>query len=185
MSDLTKNALAESLTLLLEERPLDKITIKDITGRCGVTRNTFYYHFSDVYGLLSWIFEKQADEIVKMYPDVNEEGFLYGLNYLYENRKMIYNVYFSISREELSRYINTVTEDYALRFVEVLTRDIDVSEEARVVTADFYKNALVGAIFQWIQGRMSTSPKALAALYDSMFRGTVKQAIISAENGLQ
>lgn len=55
MADLTRRALAESVTELLNEKPLDKIKIKDITDRCGVTRNTFYYHFQDIYDLLSWI----------------------------------------------------------------------------------------------------------------------------------
>ena len=31
---------------------LDKITIKDLVEICGVNRQTFYYHFDDVYDLL-------------------------------------------------------------------------------------------------------------------------------------
>ena len=62
-SKLTKRALAASITTLLEKKPLDRITIKDITDECGVTRNTFYYHFQDVYDLLSYIFREQADPV--------------------------------------------------------------------------------------------------------------------------
>ena len=45
MSQVTKRALEESLKHLLLEKPLNKITIADITEDCGVSRMTFYYHF--------------------------------------------------------------------------------------------------------------------------------------------
>ncbi|MFQ9345621.1 MAG: TetR/AcrR family transcriptional regulator [Coprococcus sp.] len=41
MNQLTKDAIAKALTDLLQERPIEKITIKDITDRCGINRQTF------------------------------------------------------------------------------------------------------------------------------------------------
>lgn len=69
MANLTKKALAASVMKLLESKPLDKITIKDITDECGVTRNTFYYHFQDIYDLCSWIFISRAEEIMNAHRD--------------------------------------------------------------------------------------------------------------------
>lgn len=45
MSQLTKLALENSLKKLLTEKPLNRITISEITNDCGVNRMTFYYHF--------------------------------------------------------------------------------------------------------------------------------------------
>ena len=56
MSQITKNALAASLKKLLSKKELSKITITNITEECGVNRQTFYYHFKDIYDLLEWIF---------------------------------------------------------------------------------------------------------------------------------
>ena len=42
MAQFTQKAIVESLIKLLNERPLDKITIKDIVEECGINRNTFY-----------------------------------------------------------------------------------------------------------------------------------------------
>ena len=47
-----KHDLAEALCQLLETKTLEKITVKDIVARCGVNRQTFYYHFHDVYDLM-------------------------------------------------------------------------------------------------------------------------------------
>ena len=49
-----KHDLAEALCQLLETKTLEKITVKDIVARCGVNRQTFYYHFHDVYDLMRW-----------------------------------------------------------------------------------------------------------------------------------
>ena len=54
MSQTTKRALEASLKKLLLQKPLNKITINDITEDCGVNRMTFYYHFKDIYDLVDW-----------------------------------------------------------------------------------------------------------------------------------
>ena len=60
MSELTKRAIQESFKKLLSNQPLDKITVKNITDDCGVNRNTFYYHYSDIYQLLEEIILTEA-----------------------------------------------------------------------------------------------------------------------------
>ena len=42
MSKLTQKAIQNSFLKLLESKPIDHITIKDITDDCGISRNTFY-----------------------------------------------------------------------------------------------------------------------------------------------
>ncbi len=60
MSDTTKRALEESLKHMLLKKPLDKISISDITNDCGISRMTFYYHFKDIYDLVEWSCEEDA-----------------------------------------------------------------------------------------------------------------------------
>ena len=64
MSQVTKRALAASLIKLLSQKPLDKVTVKDIIEDCGVNRQTFYYHFKDIYDLVDWIFLEMASEFL-------------------------------------------------------------------------------------------------------------------------
>lgn len=60
MSTLTKDAIVESLKILMRKKPLTKITISDITENCGISRMTFYYHFQDIYDLMEWACIKDA-----------------------------------------------------------------------------------------------------------------------------
>lgn len=54
MSSITKKALMESLKKLMLQKPLNKITINDLTADCGISRMAFYYHFRDIYDLVEW-----------------------------------------------------------------------------------------------------------------------------------
>ena len=49
MANTTKLALEASLKELLRTKPIDRITINDLTEHCGISRMTFYYHFKDIY----------------------------------------------------------------------------------------------------------------------------------------
>ena len=54
MVNQTKQVLEESLKKLMLHKPLDKITIRDLTEDCGISRMAFYYHFKDIYDLVEW-----------------------------------------------------------------------------------------------------------------------------------
>ena len=66
---ITKRAIADSLKELTKEKPFDKISVKDISEKCGINRQTFYYHFEDKYLLLRWIY--QTDLLDKYMEDVD------------------------------------------------------------------------------------------------------------------
>ena len=160
--------------------------MRDITDRCGLTRNTFYYHFQDIYDLLGYIFREEADATLEKYSVKGDwKGvFLDILSYLKMKKRMIEHVYYSTRKEELEFYVQQVVGVYALQFIEIETAGQEVSKLVRETVADFYRNAFVGATFQWIRDGMKATPTVMAALYDNMFRGTLQQAIDSAREVL-
>ena len=109
MSQITKRALASALKELLEHKPLNKITIADITEQCGVNRQTFYYHFQDIYALLEWIYTTDAQRLLegKRDGDTWQQGFLQVLEYIRDNRALVRNTYHSVSRELLEQDTDT------------------------------------------------------------------------------
>lgn len=75
MSEITKKALVSSLIALCDEKKLNKITVQDIVNKCGVNRNTFYYHFADIYDLLDYMFRNEYEYVIgsiKSYSDLRE-----------------------------------------------------------------------------------------------------------------
>ena len=100
MSQVTKRALEASLKNLLLKKPLDKITINDITEDCGINRMTFYYHFKDIYDLIEWCCVEDAKKALegKKTYDTWQQGFLQIFEAVLDNKPFILNVYHSVSR---------------------------------------------------------------------------------------
>ena len=64
MPGFTRQIILQTLTELMNEKPLSKITVKDIVERCGVNRNTFYYHFQDIPDAVEAMVREELDEIL-------------------------------------------------------------------------------------------------------------------------
>ena len=62
--DKTKKKIASSMVELVEKKPLDKITITDITVNCDMTRQVFYRYFVDKYDLINWMYEEDCGSII-------------------------------------------------------------------------------------------------------------------------
>ena len=60
MSELTKRTIIENTIALAETKLVRRITVNEIVTRCGITRNTFYYYFHDVYDVLDSVINDQV-----------------------------------------------------------------------------------------------------------------------------
>ena len=61
----TKYRLDGALRQLLERKPLDQIRIRELTELCGIRRQSFYYHFPDVYALFQWSLQQEGDRLLE------------------------------------------------------------------------------------------------------------------------
>lgn len=62
----TKELLGESIHELAQKKPVDKITVREITDNCGMAPATFYRHFHDKYELIAWIYNYQKLNSVRV-----------------------------------------------------------------------------------------------------------------------
>ena len=68
MPNFTKQAIKTSFIKILNEKPLNKISVRDIVEDCGINRNSFYYHFQDIPALIEEIVAQRAEDIINEYP---------------------------------------------------------------------------------------------------------------------
>lgn len=110
-SDQTKHALAAALKELMAQKPIDKITIHDITGRCGIRRQNFYYHFEDVYDLMRWMFQDEAVSLLRQHEGTLlwQEGLLQLFRYIEENKAVCLCALRSVGREHLKRFLRRIS----------------------------------------------------------------------------
>lgn len=156
MSNITKHALAESLKKLLLKKPLNKITINDLTTDCGISRMAFYYHFKDIYDLVEWACLEESRKALqgKKTYDTWQEGLLQIFEAVYENKPFIINAYNAISREQIENFLFQLTHYLIMGVVEEQSKETLLTNEQKNFIADFYKYSFVGIMLDWIRQGM-------------------------------
>ena len=179
MSQMTKRALVASLKELMADKPLDKITVTDLTEHCGVNRMTFYYHFKDIYDLVEWACVEEATRALagKKTYDTWQQGFLQILQSLQKDKVFYINVYHSISREYIEQYLYKLTYDLLEGVVEEQAAGMSVRPEDKAFIANVYKYAFVGLMLDWIKHDMKGDPKEIIDRLDRVIHGSVAAAL--------
>ena len=163
MPNTTKYALEESLKRLLLHKPLDKITIQDLTADCGISRMSFYYHFKDIYDLVEWSCIEDGRKALqgKKTYDTWQEGMLQIFEVVLEDRRFIMNVYRAVERSKIESYLYELTYRLIADVVEEKCADAKLAQEDKTFIAEFYKYGFVGIMLDWIDRGMKDDPAAI------------------------
>jgi AcrR family transcriptional regulator len=152
----TKRAIQDAFTQLLEEKPYSRITVQNIADRCGISRNTFYYHFSDIESLFESAVEDWAERCnldrctlntpIDCLRMIASEG--------RRRQKLIYYVirskYRSIFFKTLQKLVDTVLD----RYMDQKQSAEHISAESRKIITRFYRSIFMGQIMDWIESGM-------------------------------
>lgn len=183
MNNITKNALEESLKKFLLQKPLDKITISDLTTDCGISRMAFYYHFKDIYDLVEWSCIEDASQALqgKKTYDTWQEVLQQIFEAVLENKPFILNVYRSVKREQVENYLYSLTYQLIEGVVEEQSKNLMVTEEQKKFIADFYKYSFVGVMLDWIKRGMKEAPEEIANMVCVTMHGNVGNSLRNME----
>ena len=179
VSQTTKRALEASLKKLLLQKPLNKITINDITEDCGVNRMTFYYHFKDIYDLVDWIMVEDAAKALEGRQSFENwtDAFLDILHQVQDNKVLVMNVYRSVSREQLEQYLYKLLDSMLRDFVDRSAQGFTVQDSDKQFIIDFYKYGFVGLALEWIRRDMKADPAIMAERLNTIMQGDLKRAL--------
>ena len=153
MSNLTTKAIKEAFFELLSKKSIDQITIKDITSRCGVSRNTFYYHYEDITALLEEIMMSMVDELIEKYPSVDslDQGIAVAIEFVLENKTAVMHIYHSNQRPIYERCLMKLCRHVSEELVSSNLTSDKVSEEERELLVSYYKCTAFGFIMDWCE----------------------------------
>ncbi len=186
MPNRTKEMLAESLMKLLARRTLDKITIQDIVDDCGYNRQTFYYHFHDIYDLIDWIFAAQTQELIEKCRacgslDVGVEAVI---AYMRENRRLILNILRSVNGEKLLDNLYRSAQSIVLSALENHPGVQELSAEYRELVAEGFKYALAGLLIDWMRAGIPEDRVNKVRTMKAVYIGALEYALDTVR-GLQ
>lgn len=170
----TKNALYEGLCVLLKEKDIKEITVRELTDMVDLNRATFYLHFQDIYALLEEVNDmlvNELKELIEGYFPINfglkgEEFYTDLLEFIKQKEK--YTVVLLsenssyILREKLNRVIQGVIMDY-LRADANSIKAPDIE-----YICDFVVSGYTAMVVRWVQSGMKKPVKELARLMNRL-----------------
>ena len=174
-----KTALALALRDALTTTPLSKVTVSGLTRTAGVTRQAFYYHFSDIRDLTVWVFKREvADQIIShaTYDDWSE-GLLAMLVWMQSHPEETRSAISSLGMEELQIFLHKQLRTVMEPIVAQLGADLTVTEGDRMFITDHFTLAILGHISQWIATGMSADPYILTERIARILDGQVLRAL--------
>ncbi len=173
----TKTLLATTLKNMMKTTDLAHITIEELTHEAGVTRNTFYYHFDDIYSLLKWIYDQEVVGDLRRHAQLDEWQTAYRLllDYIEDNRDFCIASFHSVGRDLLEQLLYAVAAEMVMRVVH--DADPDVPKQIARDITDFYGLAIVAQVIKWLLEGMVEPKDTLIRRAEIMLRGGIANAI--------
>lgn len=167
ITEKTKDAFVTAFCQLYAQKPIDKITIKEITLNAGYNRSTFYQYFSDVYDLLEYIENDLLKSMIKSLETTHNSGFSPDLNRLIE----------FLSDKEI--YLKALLSDYgSMHFIskikatlphDILHRAFPGLEYIAPYLFEFHLSTTLSLFRTWLHNGKDISAKELCELIHELY----------------
>ena len=156
MSNLTEKAIVEAFVALLNERSLDKITVREIAQKCGINRNTFYYHFHDIYDLLEHVLRQEEQTLVANIDNVHtlQQTFEEATRFVRENKTAVYHIYTSVNHDMLAKYLYSASEICMRSYIQNQCVNLEPSPQDLEDIVFLYSSMLEGAIINILRAML-------------------------------
>lgn len=180
MAKQTQKFIMSTFMQLLESESLDKITVRDIVEECEINRNTFYYHYSDIYDLLDDVFRVETEKFMSEDIDENTtfgEEYERAACFVLKYKKAILHIYDSKKRDVLQNYLETLAFSFISRFVKKEADGYGLPDEDIDYITGFYTHAIVGNTLGWIKRKLPSGQEKFIARTAGTFNATVKDMI--------
>lgn len=160
-TEFLKECMADALIELMRQKPLDKITITEITAEAGVGRSTWFRNFTDKSDALTFklirLWERCADEHNISVRD----------RYTVDNARNFFE--FNLEHSDILQTIyaaNLQSAVYnAFYRVMVLRHGADIEER---YSARFYSYGLFGLLDEWIRRDFAESVDEMVKLVEGL-----------------
>ncbi len=178
-ANLTEKALAKTMKHLLSQKPLCKISIKDITSECQINRKTYYYHFRDKYELVNWIFLDEFYNYLDYNNISNVWDFLEPLSvYFYENKKYYRNAFAYKGQNSFSSFFAELIEPPLKQHFE----EVFAQNEFYGLYADYVSFGIVLVFERWLKDHDYIEPEKFVEIMKNAVFGLAEKVLSEKED---
>lgn len=173
----SKRLINEALADLLQEKPLDKITVTDVVNRADINRGTFYAHYKDIPDVVDHLIQQTFDTIrsavdqqTDSITDVGEK-LLSTIQIILEEdlffyRKILNSNASAIMQEQLVNVVIAFMLEHKDRFY-------SGSNEEYMIKIRFCAGGLSNLYRDWFSGKLPYSLSELTKIGVELIRRTI------------
>lgn len=157
MRQSTKQAIAETLMGLLLTQSIDQITVKKIVETCGINRQTFYYHFCDIYDLLEWSLSHSIEAYLEEFPFPQgswTEKARHLFHFFYTNRRRILHAYDANNRKLYEMFVMKMVRPIIEEQADSYPVTAAIPAEKREFVIKTFSWLYTAVFFEWLEEGM-------------------------------
>ena len=188
MAAFTKLVIMRVFENLLSVKPLEKITVKDITDQCGISRNTFYYHYQDIYQVFKAYIDYSLEEIFKFLQQENEKDQDHicekAVEFLENHRTIFENILRSAKSEEVHKILDDGSSRFFRYVIDRVGEGIDSEPEDREMICAMCQHAVGEIMHEWLS-RENADKKSLSDILmraNYLFGGGLERVLERSAN---
>lgn len=172
----TEERLGIALKELMTKESLETITVKRLADICRINRQTFYYHFRDIYDLLTWIY---LNEPIRGLEKVTtwKEAFSLLFKYIDGNRSFIKSTLDSAGREMFIEYLFDACQAMHMRALTKFDEKKILSVEDKKFIARFYTPSFIYVILHWVDTGFADDANSILENLDTICDNYLIEAI--------
>ena len=177
----TQEIICKALEELLQSSSMDKITVRMVCEKAGLSRQALYNHYYSLIAVLEDMITRQMKQALGE-QNANltwESGFERILSCMREHKMMLLHVYRSKSRNELlgifERYGSTVVSHAIAQCASDMA--INVSDQDLVYIMRMYVYVFIGVINRWMEYDMHLTPAYIASRCNAVMALSIRNAL--------
>ena len=164
----TDKIIRESFISLISEKPLEKITVRDLCQRADINRATFYRYYTDLYALMDAV----ADDFFhRLFTEIAEKGTEAKENTTYSTLSLYIHDALDIIEKEKELCKVLLPSQTKSSFAELLTKSIydicaitESFTEYRHLQLMYMTNGMLSVIEYWLSTDCNIDPEPIAQI---------------------
>lgn len=187
--------IEEAFLQLLSEKPIESITVSQITRRAGLNRGTFYAHFDGLDDLMHTTMNAVCERIEHLVASAMDEDFTTNPDpmlrkigsYLVENRIMLEHL---VASRSLEPFYQSLRERLRTALSERLAQEFPYQNARALMSADYISGGVLNAVIMWSRGDSGLSEEQFYNMLNLLVSSTTrllvdaKQARLEAEKNM-
>ncbi len=178
ITNATRNKLIQAFCKLYKEKPITKITIKEITDIAGYNRSTFYQYFEDIFALLEYIEDEMIETGLEKINEIDLDALNFNEQFVFTlSEFFVTHDYYSVILSKTDIHSDFFNKLKSKAMPNMIKRfKISDDNKLAVLAIEFYLTGILTLLNKWIENYKEIPIEELGTLLHGIwYDGLLKQ----------